>query len=253
MFFAGNTYAQIPDTTDNAAPSYTQPIPNTVPKFATDPANPGVEVKRYLQEKLNEYEVYKFEFSGLNDYLTGNMHALEFDLGSTFLSLQRKDIRAADYMETETLENGETVTTYKQDLDGDSLYEVHTVMGFANRNKSLIARLSIEPNNLTGYIWNTESNHVLYYTSLQDFIKSNRDGFNTDENYLLVFDLGAIKGDPNARCSALEAAVSSGPQAKGYFDQCAPRFLEIAAEGDKPWCDAYGGAAAGKILENLFL
>jgi len=126
-------------------------------------------------------------------------------------------------------------------------------MGFTDRDKSQIVRLSVEENGLTGYVWNTETNHVLYYTSLQDFIKSNNNDFSTSENYLLVFDLGSLISHENALCAALEEEHEDTTAEKGYFEQCTPRFLEIAAEGDKKWCNIYGSNASGKILETLFL
>lgn len=254
LLSVGHTNAQPQDTTINQnAVSYTNPVPNIVPNFILGALTPNASVTAYLDSKLTAYNAYTFDFDSLNHYIKGNMYALEFNIGSTFMSLQRRDIKSPTYTETETLTNGTTITKYTQDLNNDSLYEVHTLKGFANNSKMNIVRFCVEANNLTGYIWNSESNHVLYYTTLQDFIKSNSDSVFTTENYLLIFDLGAIIGNPNAKCGAIASALGDTWKTTGSFENCTPRYLEIAAEGDYKWCQIYGSRASAKILENLFL
>lgn len=247
-------FSQSTDSTaiDSNVTSYGNPIANTVPSFNLEQIILPVNVSNYLEQKLTDYHVYNINFSALNAYINGNPYALELNLGTTFLSLQRRDIRSPNYTETESTQNGNTLTNYTQDLVNDSLYEVHMFKGFADHNNNKIVRLSIEANRLAGYIWNTETNQILYFTTVQDFISDNNDTININNNSLLVFDLTALKGIPNAGCIAIQKIQNAPEKTTGSFKNCAPRFLTIAAEGDYSWCQNYGINATSRILENLF-
>ena len=245
-------------TSNNDAPSIINPIPNTVPEFDLQQANPSANTLQFLNEHFSDYQAFNFDFDSLNNYLLGNPYALEFNLNdrqnTTFLSLQRRDLRSPNFIESETSENGENIIKFERSPLTDSVFIVRTVNGFADRNKSKICRFAINTNDLKGYIWNTETNQVLYYISLQEFIKETGSDFTTSENFLLVYDLKDLIGNSNAICGVInETDTTNNEQYRGYFEQCTPRLLEIAAEGDYWWCQKFGSNATSKILESLFL
>ncbi|MFT4063053.1 MAG: M12 family metallo-peptidase [Edaphocola sp.] len=194
-----------------------------------------------------------------NDYLLSTPYAIEFYLNkgndSTLLTLQRRDLRSSNFIQTETgLEGGITALFERNDLS-DTSFIVRTLNGFADRDKSKITRFAVYEDNLKGYIYNTELNKVLYFISLQDFIKESGIIFATTDNPLLVFDLGDLIARSNGVCGVLDEVIDSvdnDNQYRGYFEDCTPRYLEIATEGDYWWCQVHGSNAANKILENLF-
>ena len=244
----------------NDTPSYTQPVIPVIPGFQLNSANVSGATSQYLSGKISTYQAYDFNYQALYNHMLSNPHVLDIELvngaSQTFLSLQRRDMRAEDFVQAETNANGVTQTVFARDTLSDSSYVVNTFSGFADHDKSLISRLAIYPDNLKGYIWNTVTGHVLYYTSLQDFIQESGGTYQTAENFLLVFDLGALTADAGNICTNLSGATQPGtPQPLGYFEECTTKYLEIACEGDKKWCDVYGGVlrAKMKILETLFL
>lgn len=259
MVFAGRLFAQVPTMPDpNDPPSYTEPLTTEVVNFNLVPTEIDDETAAYLSTRLNQYSVYNLQYSALNEYLVNNPYALDFTLSdgsgeSNRFTMQRQDLRSEDYFESETNPEGSTSTTFTRSFDSDGDYIVRTIKGFTNQNKAIATRFVIYDDNLVGYRWNTETNQAIFYISLQDFIKSSGDNFVTKANPLLVFDLTHLIGDSNKICTEIRDASGGNVALKGYFEKCTPQFLEIAAEGDKPWCDAYGSSAAAKIRENLFL
>ena len=243
------------DTLEDDPPSIIEPIPNTVPEIYLQQVQPSDATMEFLAQHFENYRAYYFDFGAVESYFLNNHYALEFNLNAdgtqTFFSVQRKDLRSPNFVESETLENGETFNRFERDSLNDSLYIPRLVHGFANRTRHELCRFAIYHNNFTGYHWNTESNELMYYISLQEFIKESGSQFTTDENFLLVYNLKDLITQSNSLCEILEEGHNE-PQPLGYFDQCAPRFLEIAAEGDYWWCNAFGGNATNKILENLF-
>lgn len=251
--------AQVPETSGpDDPPSYTQPQQPQLPVYELHPAQIGGEVQDYLSSRVEGYAAYHFNYAALNDYLLKNPYAIEFILkdnsGNTKFTLQRHDMRALDYTEGITHEGGENQITFQRTAETDLNYNVPTLKGTADNNPGTLVRLAIFKDNLVGLKWDTESNQVLYYTSLQDFIKLNGDDFVTDENPLLVFNLGNIISTQNSRCQQIQELIQEPPVVqKGYFKDCTPRFVTIAAEGDKPWCDQNGSNSASNILNSLFL
>ncbi len=259
LLFSFTAMAQVPETSSpDDPPSYTQPQENQTPVYELQPTQLSAEVQEYLHGRVEGFSAYHFDYASLNDYLLKNPYALEFilksDNGATKFTMQRHDMRALDYTEGVTHEGGESQITFQRTTETDLTYNVPTIKGIVDNNPSILARLAVFDNNLVGIKWNTEGNEVLYYTSLQDFIKLNGDDFVTDENPLLVFNLSNIISTQNSRCVQIQDALQQTSTAqKGYFNECTPRFLTIAAEGDKLWCDQNGSNSANNILQSLFL
>lgn len=251
--------AQVPETSSpDDPPSYTQEQQLQIPIYELEPTHLSAEVQEYLNTRVEGYSAYNFDYNALNEYLLKIPYAIEFILKDNFnatkFSLQRHDMRALDYTEGITHEGGENQITFQRNTQTDLNYNVPTLKGFTDNNPSSLARLVVFSDNLVGIKWDTESNQVLYYTSLQDFIKLNGDDFVTHENPLLIFNLGNIISTQNSRCIQIQDALQqTSTGQKGYFNECTPRFLTIAAEGDKIWCDQNGSNAAANILNSLFL
>lgn len=253
------TYAQVPDTGDvNDPPSYTPVIPNYIPDYPMNPVQLSPTASRYLSGKLSNYRAYDFDYHALNDYLINNPYALEFTLNEngiqTLLTLQRHDLRDPNYIESETDAQGNTSETFRRtfDSDMDPDHMVRMLKGFANKNKDMQARYVIRDNDFSGYVWDIRSGHMLYYTSLQEFARSNGDQLSITDNPLLIFDLADItRVSQTSTCGTL-TDLGGNVAEKGNFFNCTPRFVEIAAEGDKSWCDQNGSSAAFNIQMNLF-
>ncbi|WP_300490969.1 hypothetical protein, partial [Flavobacterium sp.] len=177
--------AQVPETSSpDDPPSYTQPQENQTPVYELHPTQLSPEIQEYLHGRVEGFSAYRFDYTTLNDYLLKNPYALEFilksDAGTTKFTMQRHDMRALDYTEGVTHEGGENQITFQRTFETDLNYNVPTIKGIVDNNSTILARLAVFNDNLVGIKWNTESNEVLYYTSLQDFIKLNGDDFVTD-------------------------------------------------------------------------
>lgn len=229
------------------------------PSFKLSSIEESSEIESFLSENLKSYTLTKFDFNKLNEMALSNMYALQFvmkdEQKSTLLTLQRRDIRSEEFVITETNDKGEVKVIKKDDIENGN---VRTFVGYVDNDKTKIARFVIYENSLTGYIHDEEKKTVVYFTSLNDFFKSQNSNLVSEKNPLLIFNLSSLKNNYDETCGTLADMVnneSSSPQTaeKGYFKECEPRFLEIAAEGDVAWRTKYGNNSANKILERLFL
>ncbi len=123
-----------------------------------------------LAESFSSYKVFSLDFSQINKYVkeryADNLIFLNLNINNVYewqLTLEPNDMRSIGYKSVITTDNGEIE---------QKLQAVNTYKGFLNSNENDIVRLTIEDNNINGYI--IENGEMHYIEQLKNFISDAR-------------------------------------------------------------------------------
>ncbi len=204
-----------------------------------------------LENSLNSYEVYDFDFGSLHDYVNSNNYVSIFELktsvASYLINLQRNDIRSPKYNEAV---NGEVVM--ERSIDSDREYKVNTFKGYANGDQGDIVRFTVTEDNFWGYIYESEREEWVFFESVGHFVRNSQ-----IKNKLLIYRFEDLKREVFGEChlAIVEGqgggSNNSNKNSRGPNTQCEPRYLEIATDADFEFFQNNGWGSNNEIQSIL--
>ena len=205
-----------------------------------------------LEESLESYEVYDFNFEELYTHVNNSTYVSEFQLNTAsneyLINLQRNDIRSPFYQEAI---DGEVI--FERSIESDRDHRVETFKGYANGNQNDIVRFTVSENNFWGYIYEAERGNWLFFESVGHFVKDR--GIS---NKLLIYRFQDLKEQVFGEChlAIVQGQNPSNPKKNGSqrgTTQCEPRYLEIATDADHEYFQNNGSGSNAEIRSILNL
>nr|MBK9653436.1 T9SS type A sorting domain-containing protein [Bacteroidota bacterium] len=188
-----------------------------------------------LSQYFSKYTVYEIPLTDISNYVMQSANNINFNLsiGNEIfaLSLELNDMRGKDFKAVALTELGEV--ELQQEI-------ANTYKGTVDKDEGNVTRLTIDNSTFEGYI---NKNGKGYFID-----KLTRYNPNANASYVIVYEAGDVKNDPNHVCG-----VSELNNEKNKLDNEEPsaenklagvcRFVEIATEADYEYYQDFGSNA----------